>query len=122
MKKLEVFVEAPLSYGLVGKPMVTADIESGLYEDSLNELKLVEVSSIEEAIDKFQQPIADCLWGASDMWFFESGFICLDGKPIARISYNCRVSDVIGKDIRELGSHEQIQPSDFNTYLENARA
>ncbi len=117
MKKLQVCVEAPLTDCLIGDEIITADIDSGIYDDASNEMKLIPVKSIEEAVEAFKKPISDNCWGGSDFWFFESGSIYLDKEVVARIAFNGKVFNTIGKDLRDTQSHTQILPEEFDTFI-----
>jgi len=84
-------------------------------------LQKKKINTIEEGVEKFQKFIHDNLWGASDFQFFESGLICSNDKPIARVSYNGRVWDVTDKDLHDWESHVEITEEQFNDFLEKVK-
>jgi len=79
------------------------------------------VSGIKEARDAFVKIREDNGWGSSDYTYFRTGTVyASSGRVIARISYNGRMWDARGKNLRDWQSHKEILDTEAfdreNTY------
>jgi len=82
-----------------------------------------EIKSIEEGIDKHFEIMAIEDWGASNYQFIETGVI-FNNKldAIARVSYNGRVWNLVGRNLTDFDNLTEIKKEDFKTFLEENAA
>lgn len=117
MPKLQVCLETP-EWHHPDKSQVWPVVEDAwMYEGCGNTRILVPAESVEDAREQYLGMIKENSWGSRDMFYFETGIVYLDSVPVALISYNGKVWDVRGKDLRDWKSHIEVQKDDLESVL-----
>jgi len=109
MKKLTMGAEIPVWDVNDNTNVWKVTEDAWMYEGCGNERILVEVNSFKEAIEVYKKPILEYQWGASDMFYFETGLIYLNKKPIARVAGNGTLWQMTSKDLKDHKSWVKIE-------------